>query len=150
MHSLGNLELLNLYKVAFLCSRRYPDSAAQKSYQWADEQREKGICVISGYHSPIEKDVLHRLLKGTQPIIIALAKGLLKLDSELVAPVEAGRLLVITRYADSVSHACEAKCLQRNRMMVEMADEIVIAHASPGGNVEKLSERYDQGKIMRL
>lgn len=150
MHSLGNVELLNLYKVAFLCSRICPEAAALKSCQWADQQREEGICVISGYHSPIEKDVLYHLLKGTQPIIIALAKGLQKLDSELSAPVEAGRLLVITRYAGSVSHACEAKCFQRNRLMMDLADEIVIAHASAGGNLEKLSGEYDQKKIVRL
>ncbi|HEY5514316.1 MAG TPA: DNA-processing protein DprA [Geomonas sp.] len=150
MHSLGNVELLNLYKVAFLCSRRCPEAAALKSCQWADQKREEGLCVISGYHSPIEKDVLCHLLKGTQPIIIALAKGLQRLDPELSAPVEAGRLLVITRYADSVSHACEAKCFQRNRLMMDLADEIVIAHASAGGNLEKLCGEYDQKKIVRL
>lgn len=150
MHSIGNVELLNLYKIAFLCSRRFPEAAALKAYRWADEQRENGICVISGYHSPIEKDVLRRFLKGTQPIIIALAKGLRKLDSELGAPIEAGRLLVITSYADSVSHACEAKCFQRNRMMVDLADGIVIAHASAGGNLERLSRECDQRKVLRL
>ena len=150
LHSSGNLELLDLYKVAFLCSRKFPEEAAVKSYRWADEQREKGICVISGYHSPIERDVLHRLLKGTQPIIIALAKGLQNLDHELSAPVETGRLLIITRYADSVSHACQEKCLQRNRMMIGLADQIVIAHASAGGNLERLCRECDQRKVLRL
>jgi len=150
MRSLGNVELLDLYKVAFLCSRKYPETAAANSYRWADEQREKGVCVISGYHSPIEKDVLRRLLQGRQPIIVALAKGLQKLETELSAPIEAGRLLVITRYADSVSHACESKCFQRNRMMIGMADEIVIAHASAGGNLERLCAECDQKKLSRL
>jgi predicted Rossmann fold nucleotide-binding protein DprA/Smf involved in DNA uptake len=150
MHSLGNLQLLNLHKIAFLCSRQSPEKAALNSYRWADEQREKGVCVISGYHSPIEKGVLCRLLQGTQPIIIVLAKGLQKLEAELGDPIAAGRLLVLTRYADSVSHACEAKCLQRNRMMMDLADEIVIAHASAGGNLEKLSGEYLGKKILRL
>jgi predicted Rossmann fold nucleotide-binding protein DprA/Smf involved in DNA uptake len=89
MHSLGNLDLLKLYKVAFLCSRKYPEITAAKSGLWADEQREQGVCVISGYHSPIERDVLRRLLQGTQPVIIALAKGLQKLDAELSAHIDA-------------------------------------------------------------
>ena len=150
MHSVGNLDLLKLYKVAFLCSRKYPEIAAAKSGHWADEQRDQGVCVISGYHSPIERDVLRRLLQGTQPVIIALAKGLQKLDSELIAHIDAGRLLVITRYADSVSHACESKCFQRNRMMIGYADEIVIAHASAGGNLERLCLECDQSKVLRL
>ena len=149
MHSIGNDELLKLHKVAFLCSRKFPAEVALKSCRWADEQREKGTCVISGYHSPIEKDVLRRLLQGTQPIIIAMAKGLKKLDPEWDAAIAAGRLLVISRYADSVSHPCESKCYQRNRMMMELADKIVIAHASAGGNLERLCAEYPQ-KILSL
>lgn len=149
MHSIGNEELFKLHKVAFLCSRKFPAEVALKSYQWADEQREKGTCVISGYHSPIEKDVLRRLLQGTQPIIIAMAKGLKGLNPEWDGAIAAGRLLVISRYADSVSHPCESKCYQRNRMMMELADKIVIAHASAGGNIERLCAEYPQ-KILCL
>lgn len=142
MHSIGNTELLKLEKVAFLCSRKFPDEVALRSYQWADEQREKGTCVISGYHSPIERDVLRRLLKGTQPIIIAMAMGLKKVDAEWNHPIASGRLLVISRYAESVSHPCESKCNQRNRLMMDLADTIVIAHASEGGNLTRLCALY--------
>lgn len=150
LHTIGNMRLLELHKVAFLCSRNYPQCVAEKARRWADEQREIGACVISGYHSPIEKEVLGILLQGTQPVVIALAKGLLKLDPEWGAHVEAGRLLIITRYADSVSHACEEKCFQRNRMMVELAQEVVIAHAAPGGKLETLCRECGEGKIVRL
>jgi hypothetical protein len=67
MHTLGNTDLLNLQKVAFLCSRKCPAAVVLKSYDWAIEQRDNGVCVISGFHSRIEKDVLHYLLKGAQP-----------------------------------------------------------------------------------
>jgi hypothetical protein len=74
--TLGNQELLAQHKTAFLCSRRVPASAVLKCYDWAVQQREAGTCVISGFHSQMEKDVLHYLLKGNQPIILALARGL--------------------------------------------------------------------------
>ncbi len=77
-NQLGNLELLNLPKTAFLCSRKVPASVVLKSYDWALEQREKGNCVISGFQSQLEKDVLHYLLKGHQPIILVLARGMRK------------------------------------------------------------------------
>jgi hypothetical protein len=58
--SLGNTELLKLPKTAFLCSRvsatfnhRLPASVVLKCYDSAIEQREKGNCVISGFHSQI-------------------------------------------------------------------------------------------------
>ena len=74
--SCGNTELLKLPKTAFLCSRNIPASAVLKCYDWAIKQRGKGNCVISGFHSKIEKDVFHYLLAGTQPVIMVLARGM--------------------------------------------------------------------------
>jgi hypothetical protein len=75
---LGNKELLNLPKAAFLCSPSISFAVVLKCYDWAIEQREKGTCVISGFQSQIEKDVLYYLLKGKQPVIVALAHGMKK------------------------------------------------------------------------
>ena len=151
LHTLGNLELLSLHKVAFLCSRNCPAEAQAKSRNWAAAQCEKGICVVSGFHSRIERDVLHCLLKGKQPIVLALAKGLTKQpEPELQDAFEAGRLLIVTRYAESVSHACEDSCFHRNRLMMQLADETVIAYASPGGKLEKLCRECPGVKISRL
>jgi predicted Rossmann fold nucleotide-binding protein DprA/Smf involved in DNA uptake len=138
-HTFGNHDLLILHKVAFLCSRKCPAAVVLKLFDWAIEQRGKGTCVISGFHSRIEKDVLHYLLKGTQPVILALARGMMKKwPTEFKAALDANRLLIITRYADSVTHASEETCYQRNRLMLELADEVVIGYASPGGNLERL------------
>jgi len=39
LNTLGNTSLLNLHKVAFLCSRKYPAAVVLKSFDWAIEQR---------------------------------------------------------------------------------------------------------------
>jgi len=62
----GNIALIELNKTAFLCSRQVPASAVLKCYDWATEKRKQGTCVISGFHSQLEKDVLHFLIKGNQ------------------------------------------------------------------------------------
>jgi hypothetical protein len=74
METIGNNEILKLPKTAFLCSRKVSASVVLKCYDWAIAQRDAGHCVISGFHSQLEKDVLHYLLKGTQPIILVLAR----------------------------------------------------------------------------
>lgn len=146
-HTLGNTDMLQQHKVAFLCSRKCPAAVVLKSFDWAIEQREKGTCVISGFHSRIEKDVLHYLLKGTQPVILVLARGMMKKwPPEIKAALDADRLLIITRYSDSVTHASEETCYQRNHLMMALADEIVIGYASPGGNLERLCGEYGGGK----
>jgi hypothetical protein len=52
---LGNENILELEKTAFLCSRSIPASAVLKCYDWAIVQREAGNCIISGFHSQLEK-----------------------------------------------------------------------------------------------
>jgi predicted Rossmann fold nucleotide-binding protein DprA/Smf involved in DNA uptake len=150
LHTLGNLGLLDLHKVAFLSSRNCPASLISQARHWAIRQCEKGVCVISGFHSPIEKEVLSYLLQGSQPIILALACGIgNNFSAELQAPLAAGRLLALTRYAPTVTHPCEEKCYQRNRLMLELADEVVIGYASAGGKLEKLCGEFRATKSLR-
>lgn len=135
----GNQKLIQLHKTAFLCSRKVPATAVLKCYDWAIEQREKGNCVISGFHSQLEKDVLHYLLKGNQPIVIVLARGLKeKLEPEFVKPIEQGRLLVITPFDNSIKRVTEQTAQLRNKLMVDIADQITVGYASKGGNIEAL------------
>jgi len=137
--SLGNIDLLNLPKTAFLCSRKVPASAVLKCYDWAIAQREAGNCVISGFHSQIEKDVFHYLLKGKQPIIIALARGLKeKLEPELQKPLDEGRLLIITPFEKTLKRVTEKTAVTRNKIMIDLADSITVGFASAGGQLEEL------------
>ena len=136
---LGNKELLKLNKTAFLCSRKVPASVVLKCYDWAIAQRENGNCIISGFHSQLEKDVLHYLLKGNQPIIIALARGLKeKIEPEFQKPLEQGRLLIITPFDKKVKRVTEQTAATRNKMMIELADNITVGYTSAGGQLEKL------------
>jgi predicted Rossmann fold nucleotide-binding protein DprA/Smf involved in DNA uptake len=102
--SIGNRELLNLHKTAFLCSRKCPADIVLKSYDWAIEQRDKGRCIISGFHSKIEKDVFHYLIKGDQPIIMVLERYLKKrytpFDSEIKDALKANHLLIISQFSE--------------------------------------------------
>lgn len=136
---MGNKQILKNHKIAFLCSRKCPADIILKSYDWAIAQREKGVCVISGFHSKIEKDVLHYLLKGTQPIILALARGLKKrLAPELKDALDKNRLLIATPFDEKVTRVTRETANQRNHLMAELADEIFIAYALLCGNIEKL------------
>jgi hypothetical protein len=139
----GNKKILSLHKVAFLCSRRCPASIVTKSYDWAIEKRNAGVCVLSGNHSQIEKDVLHYLLKGSQPIVVALARGLKKrVEPEFAEALSNNRLLIITPFDSSVTRVTQETANKRNDFMAELAEEVFIAYAQPEGNLEKLVGRH--------
>ena len=151
LYHIGNGELLQLSKTAFLCSRMVPASIVLKCYDWAIGQRESGRCVISGFHSQIEKDVLHYLLKGDQPIILALERGLRKrLAPELIDALAKDRLLIITPFGPGIRHANQATSNRRNALIAELADEIFVPFARPGGHVEQLAMKcLRKGKTVR-
>jgi len=141
---LGNKELLKLKKTAFLCSRKIPASAVLKCYDWAIEQREKGNCVISGFHSKLEKDVFHYLAKGKQPIILALPRGLkTRWEPELKELLDKDRLLIVTPFKANVKRITKKTASVRNQLMAELADEIVIGFKNPNGKIDSLINSLD-------
>jgi predicted Rossmann fold nucleotide-binding protein DprA/Smf involved in DNA uptake len=140
LHFEGNKELLNYPKTAFFCSRKCPSAVISKTYDWAIEQKNKGNCVISGFHSQIERDVLHFLLKGEQPIIMALARSLYKRlpNRELKEGLEKGNLLIVSSFKESIKRASSRTAQKRNELMIELTDDIMVAFASPKGAIAKL------------
>lgn len=147
---IGNIEILKLPKTAFLCSRKVPASVVLKCYDWAIEQREKGNCIISGFHSQIEKDVLHYLLKGKQPIIIALARVLKqKPEPSFQHAIDKGRLLIITAFDKEVKRVTEKTAQARNKLMIDLAENITVGFVSKGGILEGLLKQTNKS-IMEI
>jgi hypothetical protein len=79
---------------------------------------------------------LHYLLKGSQPVVLVLARGMKqRLEPELVAEVEKGRLLVVAPFAAHVKRITQATAMERNRFMVANAQHVVVGHARNGGSI---------------
>ncbi len=121
---IGNKELLNLPKTAFFSSRKITSEAVLKCYDWATEMREKGECVISGFHSKLEKDVFYFLSKGTQPIIVVFGRKPYKtIPAEFLKHLDEGRLLLV--FITLATRQSKQTALLRNRYIIEKADKIV-------------------------
>ena len=75
---LGNEILLDRHLVAFFASREYSEEVAQRAMQWAEEICQTDKVVISGFHSPLEKEVLRVLLEHKHPVVVALGRALYK------------------------------------------------------------------------
>jgi predicted Rossmann fold nucleotide-binding protein DprA/Smf involved in DNA uptake len=137
---LGNRDIWALPKVAFLCSSRYSPGSVLKSYDWAEQMKRSGQCVISGFQSRLEADVMDILLTGTQPIIMALARGLYRQVPPKLRPhIESGRLLLVSPFDQSYRWVNSSQARRRNQMVVDNADSIVFAHVVAGGMLERLT-----------
>ena len=58
LNAIGNLDLIALPKTALFCSPRCPGGAILRTYDQAAKWRDEGHCVISGFHSLVEKECL--------------------------------------------------------------------------------------------
>ena len=135
----GNKDIINNYKTAFLCSRKCPADIILKSLDWAKSKKDKGECVISCFHSRIEKDVFDILIKGTQPLILVLARGMKKRwPKEIKKAMEQKRLLVISPFDETITHITQETANKRNEIMVDIADEVFLAYATKDGNLDEL------------
>lgn len=57
---------------------------------------------------------------------------------EIQQALTACRLLNVTPFKQSISRVTQQTANLRNELMTELADEIFVAYAHPGGNLEKL------------
>ena len=143
--TLGEASILDLPKVGFLSSRKVPPAAVMKCYDWATEMRDKGVCVMGGFQSPLERDVLMFLLQGKQPVVWVLAhklwteRSIPKPYRELIA---AGRLLVVSPVAQTVARVDARTATIRNRYILEHSEKVVFAAIDPNGALSRLIGEY--------
>ena len=87
--------------------------------------KQKGITVVSGFHSKMERDVLKILLQGECGIIVVLARGMYrKLPKQYEKAISQNRLLIISCEKESVTRVSEATAHKRNDYVREIADEM--------------------------
>ena len=140
LRTLGDLALLRQPKTALFCSSQYPEAIERPTYMWALEQRYARTCVLSGFHSKLEQAVFRYLLRGPdQPIIYALGRGIQpSLRFEYGIEIEAGRLLFITPFENTVRTITAETAEIRNLLLADLADEFFVPFMTPGGSIERL------------
>ncbi len=145
----GNLDLLALPKTALFCSARCPGKVILTAYDQAAKWRDAGRCVISGFHSPVEKECLQILLRGPQPIIICPARSLpQRVPPDWKKPLAVGRLLILSCFSESERRVTANLAARRNEFVAALADEVWLAHITPGGQMERLAKKFPVGNYL--
>ena len=143
--TLGDASILDLHKVGFLSSRKVPPAAVMKCYDWATEMRDKGVCVMGGFQSPLERDVLTFLLQGKQSVIWVLAHKLWiekSIPKSYREPIAAGHLLVVSPVAQTATRVDARTATIRNRYILEHSEKVVFAAIDPNGALSRLVGEY--------
>jgi len=149
LHAIGNCNLLQQPAIALFCSVRCPGDLILKTYDLAQALRDAQVPVISGFHSPMEKECLRLLLRGPQPIIHCPARSLhtMRLTKDQKAAIAANRLLLLSPFAASQKRATTILADKRNQLVGAIAKAIFIAYAAPDGKTEAFAQHLvQQGK----
>ena len=140
---LGNTSLLDRYLVAFFASRSSTAEIAERALRWAEDICQTDKVVISGFHSPLEKEVLRVLIEHKHPVIIALGRALYKrVPSNLQTAFDEGRLLFVS-FRGYSRHSWKSSEI-RNWKAAGLADEVYFTPFNQASSLSTLHFTYEK------
>ncbi len=149
VRAIGNAGLLKGDLFALFCSRRCPGKVIRKSHEFAEDLRAKGIPVIGGFQTPVEKMCLEVLIKGAQAVVVCPARGLhgMRLTPEWKGAIEEGRMLIMSPFSARQKRATKSVAELRNRFVAAAADKVFFLHASQNSRTLALAcELLQEGR----
>lgn len=131
LRGMGNPALWNFEKLGMLCSRNAPRPARVP----------KATVYFSGFHSPMEKEILSKLLEARRSVIWCPAWGLGGTLGEAERrALEENRMLILEMKNQDGNLAASE---QRNRFVLENADALWLPYVAPGGLLARLIKEMD-------
>ena len=136
----GNPDLLTNQPIGFFCSQSSPGDAILNTYDLALALRDTNLTFIGGFQSPMEKEFLTFVLRGTASVIICPARGIarMRLPAAWRTPLETNRLLLLSCFPDNIHRPTHQTATNRNALVANLATSLLVPHATPGGKVEHL------------
>jgi predicted Rossmann fold nucleotide-binding protein DprA/Smf involved in DNA uptake len=137
INAAGDLAILGRNPLALFCSVKCPGNLILQTYDLAQKWRDAGVTVISGFHSPMERECLNILLRSPHPVIVCPARGIPKrIPPDWKRPLEEGRLLLLSAFPATVRRATVETAHQRSRFVAALANAIFVAYAEPNSKTE--------------
>ena len=145
----GDPGILDTRLIGFFCSVRCPGDVILKSYDLARALREINVTIVGGFQSPMEKEFLDLLLRGSASVVVCPARGLgnMRIPKSWKKPLDEGRLLLLSFFDDNIRRPTATIAARRNAYVAALADRLLIAYAEKGGKIEALcKEALTEGK----
>jgi len=130
----GQTALLDAPLLGLIASRECPGHILLETLDRVPEWVKAGRVIVSGFHSPLEQQVLRSLLRRKGRAVKVLARGFgghcadYRPTPEECEPLSSGRLLVISAFAPEVRRTTRATALERNRLVAALATELFVPH----------------------
>lgn len=126
----GETALLAEPLLGLIASRECPGQILLETLDRVPEWIKAGRVILSGFHSPLEQQVLRSVLRRKGRVIKMLARGMTdyRPTAEEREPLAAGRMLVITVFPPEVRRTTRETALARNALLIALASEVLAPH----------------------
>lgn len=133
---IGESALLAEPLLGFIASRECPGYVLLETLDSLPEWVSAGRVIVSGFHSPLEQQVLRSVLRRKGRVVKVLARGMTdyRPTAEEREALAAGRMLIITAFPPGVRRITRETALARNRLVLALASEFPVrsvADSSP-------------------
>ena len=141
LFGVGNAALLKTPLLALIASRECPAHIMIETLDRIPEWIKARKTIVSGFHSPLEQQVLHSFLRRNGCVIKVLARGIrdyrpLAHEQE---PLTEGRMLIVTTCPPTVTRTTRATSLERNRLVLTLTDKHCIPYLSPNSPLQTMT-----------
>lgn len=130
---IGNIDLLNEPLLGLIASRECPGSILLQTLELATQWARAQQVVLSGFHSPLEQQVLRSMLRrdGRAIKLLALALAHYRVPPEEKAALAAGQLLLLSASPHHIARTTRALSLARNRLVLALSTQHCVPYLSP-------------------
>ena len=136
----GNVDLLKEPLHGLLCSKACPGEKIIEAIDLAQRWRAENRAVVSGFHTPVEKECLRIFLRGPQRIVICPARGIdpFLVPTDWQAKLKRGELLIVSPFDSSIRRPTKETAELRTRLVLSLAESKTVIHAQAGGLVNQI------------
>jgi predicted Rossmann fold nucleotide-binding protein DprA/Smf involved in DNA uptake len=130
----GETALLEEPLLGLISSRECPGHVLLETLDRVPEWVKTGRVIVSGFHSPLEQQVLRSVLRRKGRVVKVLARAMTEYrpQPEEREPLTTSRMLVITACPSEVRRTTRETALARNRLVLLLASEIVTPYVADG------------------
>lgn len=136
----GETALLSEPLLALIASRECPGHILLETLDRVPEWVQAGRVIVSGFHSPLEQQVLRSVLRRRGRAVKVLARGVTdyRPQPEEREPLAVGRMLVLSAFAPEVRRTTRETALARNRLVLALSADQFIPYVAEGSPLSRL------------
>ena len=138
----GDATMMSSSMTAIFSSSRCTGDAILRSTKWiGDVADDETRSVVGGFHSAMEKGFLEILREGKCRICVCPARSLdrFRTPRSFKAAIESGRLAIVSSLPSSIRSNSTRSSHHRNQMVADLAEKIIITHASEDSRTEQFA-----------